>query len=94
MNIEHLKNTLYQLVIQKQINLDDPIVSNTRHLEALQNSHQSLSEVLNGMSSGITSDFIAYKAFSIQTRLIVYFYYSHFFGLFVPYLYIWNIFKI
>ncbi len=59
MNIEHLKNTLYQLVIQKQINLDDPIVSNTRHLEALQNSHQSLSEVLNGMSSGITSDFIA-----------------------------------
>ncbi len=59
MNIEHLKNTLYQLVIKQQINLDDPIVSNTRHLEALQNAHQSLSEVLNGMASGITSDFVA-----------------------------------
>ena len=59
MNIEHLKNTLYNLVVQQQINFDDPIVSNTRHLEALQNAHQSLSEVLGGLASGITADFVA-----------------------------------
>ena len=59
MNIEHLKNTLYNLVVQQQINFDDPIVSNTRHLEALQNAHQSLSEVLGGLASGVTADFVA-----------------------------------
>ena len=59
MNIGYLKEKLYQTVITEQINLDNPIVSNTRHLEALQNAHQSLTEVLNGMEMGITSDFIA-----------------------------------
>ena len=59
MNISYLKEKLYQTVIDGQISLDNPIVSNTRHLAALQNAHQSLSEVLNGMEMGITSDFIA-----------------------------------
>ncbi len=59
MNIEHLKNTLYQLVVSEKINFDNPIVSNTRHLEALQNAHQSLSSVLANMDAGVTSDFVA-----------------------------------
>lgn len=59
MNIPYLKEKLYQTVITEQINLDNPIVSNTRHLEALQNAHQSLTEVLNSMEMGITSDFVA-----------------------------------
>ena len=59
MNIGYLKEKLYQTVITDQINLDSPIVSNTRHLAALQNAHQSLMEVLNGMEMGITADFVA-----------------------------------
>ncbi len=58
-NIQHLKETLYQTVITEQINLDNPIVSNTRHLAALQNAHHSLTEVLNSMDMGVTSDFVA-----------------------------------
>ena len=58
-NIEHLKNTLYNLVITEKINFDNPIISNTRHLEALQNAHQSLAEVLNNMKTGVTADFVA-----------------------------------
>jgi len=59
MNIEHLKNTLYDLVVTEKINFDSPIISNTRHLEALQNAHQSLTDVLTNMESGVTSDFVA-----------------------------------
>jgi len=59
MNIEYLKNTLYQLVVSDKLNLDNPIVSNTRHLEALQNAHTSLSEVLKNMGAGVTTDFVA-----------------------------------
>ena len=59
MNIEHLKNTLYNLVVTEKINFDNPIVSNSRHLEALQNAHQSLTSVLTNMEAGVTSDFIA-----------------------------------
>jgi len=59
MNIEHLKNTLYKLVVSDKLNLDNPIVSNTRHLEALQNAHTSLSEVLKNMGAGVTTDFVA-----------------------------------
>ncbi len=58
-NIQHLKETLYQTVITEQLNLDNPIVSNTRHLAALQNAHHSLTEVLNGIDMEITSDFVA-----------------------------------
>lgn len=58
-NIGYLKEKLYQTVITEQINLDNPIVSNTRHLAALQNAHQSLTEVLNSMEMGVTSDFVA-----------------------------------
>jgi len=59
MNLSYLKEQLYQTVITEQINLDNPIVSNTRHLAALQNAHQSLAEVLNSMNMGVTSDFVA-----------------------------------
>ncbi len=59
MNINYLKEKLYQTVIAEQINWDDPIVSNTRHLAALQNADQSLKEVVNAMEMGVTSDFVA-----------------------------------
>ena len=59
MNIPHLKEKLYQAVISEKVDADDTIVSNARHFEALEKSYASLDQVLNGMNSGITSDFIA-----------------------------------
>ena len=58
-NIPALKNAIYHTAIQRKITQDDIIVSNARHLEALQKAHDSLQDVLTAMDSGITSDFVA-----------------------------------
>lgn len=58
MNIEYLKERLYQTVQQNELQTDT-IISNIRHVEALQNAQTSLQAVLTGMETGITSDFIA-----------------------------------
>jgi len=39
--------------------MDNTIVTNSRHFEALRGADESLQAVLTGMESGITSDFIA-----------------------------------
>lgn len=59
MNIPHLKEKLYQAVISEKVNADSTIVSNARHFEALEKSYASLEQVLTGMDTGVTSDFIA-----------------------------------
>jgi tRNA modification GTPase len=59
MNIEHLKEVLYKGVIEHQINPESTIIANARHYEALQKSYEALDRVLQGLSSGITSDFVA-----------------------------------
>lgn len=59
MNIPYLKEKLYQAVLSEEVNTDSTIVSNARHYEALEQSYQALDAVLNGMATGITSDFIA-----------------------------------
>lgn len=59
MNIGYLKDVLYQTVIENPQLMDQTIVSNTRHYDALSKTDQSLNAVLNGMNAGITSDFIA-----------------------------------
>lgn len=59
MNIEYLKDKLYQSVITKQVSMDNAVVSNIRHYEALQKAYDSLSAVLQGMDAGVTSDFVA-----------------------------------
>lgn len=59
MNIEYLKEELYNAVISKKLNLESTIVANARHYEALQKSYESLDRVLEGMATGITSDFVA-----------------------------------
>ena len=58
-NISDLKQELFSAVTDAKISMDNTIVTNTRHLEALQKSHESLSDVLHGMDIQITSDFIA-----------------------------------
>ena len=59
MNIEALKELLYITVIDNPELMDQTIVSNTRHYDALHHAYESLDRVLQGLTSGITGDFIA-----------------------------------
>ncbi len=58
-NIAGLKKELFAAVTDAKVSGDNTIITNTRHLEALQKSHESLSDVLKGMDMQVTSDFIA-----------------------------------
>ncbi|MCB9082029.1 MAG: tRNA uridine-5-carboxymethylaminomethyl(34) synthesis GTPase MnmE [Lewinellaceae bacterium] len=59
MNIPFLKEKLYEAVIQGDIALDGAVVSNARHYEALRKAEESLGDVLRGLDTGVTSDFVA-----------------------------------
>ncbi len=59
MNLEALKNMLYQSVIDNPELLDQTIISNNRHYEALHKAEESLRQVIEGLNTGITGDFIA-----------------------------------
>ena len=59
MNIPHLKDKLYEAVISDKVSLDETIVTNARHFQALQRADQSLADVLKGMDQHVTSDFVA-----------------------------------
>ncbi|MDO8994240.1 MAG: tRNA uridine-5-carboxymethylaminomethyl(34) synthesis GTPase MnmE, partial [Daejeonella sp.] len=57
--IEQLKQEILRKVNLHSINTDDVLVSNIRHLEALQKTEESLSRVLQNIDQPITSDFLA-----------------------------------
>jgi len=59
MNIEALKDLLHRAVIDNPELMDQTIVSNSRHYDALHSAYESLDKVLQGLTSGITGDFIA-----------------------------------
>ena len=59
MNIEYLKNKLFNVVITDKSLLDNTIVSNSRHYDALTRAGESLDAVMTGLTSGITNDFVA-----------------------------------
>jgi tRNA modification GTPase len=59
MNIPYFKEKLYDMVVEGEMNLANTVVSNARHYEALQKSYESLDDVLRGMNTGVTTDFIA-----------------------------------
>jgi tRNA modification GTPase len=59
MNLEFLKDKLYEAAISSPANLESPIVTNARHVAALQKAYEDLDRVLDGMDQGVTSDFIA-----------------------------------
>jgi len=59
MNIEYLKEKLYDAVLSGGLNLDNPVVTNARHYEALHHAHESLDAVLRGLNEGVTNDFVA-----------------------------------
>ncbi|MEJ7779040.1 MAG: tRNA uridine-5-carboxymethylaminomethyl(34) synthesis GTPase MnmE [Daejeonella sp.] len=57
--IEELKSQILQKVNLHAINTDDVLVSNIRHLEALQKTAASLNSVLENIDNPVTSDFLA-----------------------------------
>jgi tRNA modification GTPase len=59
MNIPHLKEKLYQAVLDRKVSAGDTIVSNVRHYDALRLAHESLQATLTGLDTGVTSDLIA-----------------------------------
>jgi len=59
MNIDSLKDLLYKTVIDNPELMDQTIVSNSRHYDSLHKAYESLDAVLNGLTGGLTGDFIA-----------------------------------
>ncbi|MCJ8211472.1 tRNA uridine-5-carboxymethylaminomethyl(34) synthesis GTPase MnmE [Mucilaginibacter sp. RS28] len=57
--IEELKHKIYHTAIKGQLAGNEIMVTNIRHLEALQKTEEALSRVLNGIDNPITSDFLA-----------------------------------
>ncbi len=58
-NIESLIQLLQEKSHIEDISGQDVIVTNARHFEILKNAHEAIIRVLEGLESGITSDFLA-----------------------------------
>ncbi len=59
MNIEFLKEKLFELAVGNEVSTQSTIVTNARHYDALRRADQALSDVLLGLNTGVTGDFIA-----------------------------------
>lgn len=59
LGIEELKDELLLQVNLSHINTDDVMVTNIRHVEALQHTQSALEKVLYGIDNPVTSDFLA-----------------------------------
>lgn len=58
MNVTFLKDKLYELVVKGDLKLEHTVVTNVRHLEALQQSAAALRSVLGGLEQNVTHDFL------------------------------------
>ncbi len=58
-NIEELKTSMYKKIVTEDLNIGNIIVTNARHLEALQKTRSSLDEVLNAINSEISGELTA-----------------------------------
>ena len=58
-NIEYLKEKLFELAIGSEVSADGTIVTNARHYDALRRADEALADVLRGLDTGVTGDFIA-----------------------------------
>lgn len=58
-NIEELQNHLVERLIGDFDMANETIVTNARHVEALDRTAESLDKALNGLLTGITADFVA-----------------------------------
>lgn len=59
LHIDELKQLIYDQTIQGKLNGNETLVTNIRHLEALQKTEQALIKTLQGIDMQVTSDFLA-----------------------------------
>ncbi len=59
MNIEYLKEKLFEAVISQKVGAGDTIVANARHYEALGKASEALEAALRGLENNVTGDFLA-----------------------------------
>ena len=58
-NISYLREKIYTSVISEEIDFQHPIISNARHIGSLDKVSASLTEVANGIESGLSGDLLA-----------------------------------
>lgn len=58
-NIALLKDRLYEIVVGGELRQESTIVANARHRDALLRADQALADVLTGLDTGVTGDFVA-----------------------------------
>lgn len=58
-NVEELKQAMYKTIVSEELNLHDPIVSNLRHLEALQKAKESLQGIFTSIEAKESGEFTA-----------------------------------
>lgn len=58
-HIDELKHKIYSSAVKDQLSGDETLVTNIRHLEALQKTEEALVRVLGGIDGNITSDFLS-----------------------------------
>jgi tRNA modification GTPase len=58
-HIDELRQNIYSAAIKHQLTGDETLVTNVRHLEALQKTESALMRVLEGIDVPVTSDFLA-----------------------------------
>ncbi len=56
---QFLKDLLYESLIKKDVAQESVLVSNVRHFDALKKSDEALSNVLNGIETNLSGDFLA-----------------------------------
>jgi tRNA modification GTPase len=58
-HIDELKHKIYNAAVKHQLTGDETLVTNVRHLEALQKTESALIRLLEGINTQVTSDFLA-----------------------------------
>ncbi|MCS7019286.1 MAG: tRNA uridine-5-carboxymethylaminomethyl(34) synthesis GTPase MnmE [Cytophagales bacterium] len=57
--LDELKTALLKATNARPVAIGETVVTNLRHYEALSNAHQALTDVLKGLQSHVTADFVA-----------------------------------
>jgi tRNA modification GTPase len=57
--VEELKQLIYESAVGDQLSDSHTMVTNIRHVEALQRTRTALDSVMNGLDNPVTSDFLA-----------------------------------
>jgi tRNA modification GTPase len=59
MNIEYLKEKLFETTVGEGVSLESTVVTNARHHDALRRADAALADVLVGLDANVTGDFVA-----------------------------------